>query len=108
MKRPVEIPVSKDVPNYTQRVTLDGREYLLGFDWNDREQRWYLSISTVDETPLAMGIKVIANWPLLRKFTDDRLPPGVLMAADLSPEGGEPPGFSDLGRRVKLHYFGED
>lgn len=102
---PLEIPVSVDTPLYTQRTTLDGREYILAFDWNGRENRWYLSILDVSGEPLANGIKLVANWPLLRRFTDPRLPTGVLMAIDYSPSSGEPPAFGDLGRRVKLSYY---
>jgi hypothetical protein len=105
MNPPVEVPVQNATPLYTQRVTLEGRDYLLRFDWNGREGRWYLDVGTVDEVWIVTGVKVICNWPLFRTLTDDRKPPGYLMAADLSPEGGEPPGFYDLGQRVKLLYF---
>lgn len=105
MNDPIEIPVATDTPLYTQRVTLDGIEYVLKFDWNDRENRWYLSLYDVSETPLATGIKIVSNWPLLRRFTSANMPPGSLMAADLSPQGGESPMYADLGVRVKLLYF---
>lgn len=102
---PIEIPVFPEVPLYSERVTLDGKEYLLQFDWSDREQRWYLSISKADGTLIKTGVKVVANWPLLRKCVDVNQPPGVLMAVDLSPNGGEPPSLDDFGLRVKLLYF---
>lgn len=105
MTAPIEIPVAVDTPLYTERVTLDGQEYVLKLDWNDRENRWYLSIYAIDLTPLATGIKVVANWPLLRRFTNAGIPPGVLVATDLSPMGGESPTYSELGARVRLTYF---
>lgn len=105
MADPIEIPVALDTPLYTQRTTLDGREYQLRFDYNGREDRWYLDILTVDGQKLVTGIKLIGNWPLLRRFTDPRLPPGNLVAVDFSPLEGEPPGFAELGRRVLLTYF---
>lgn len=105
MNDPIEIPVATDTPLYSERVTLDGSEYIFAFDWNDREGRWYLSISTVDGLPLALGIKLVANWPLLRRFTDSRLPPGHLIAADISSQAGESPAYAELGARVKLMYF---
>lgn len=105
MTAPIEIPVATDTPLYTERVTLDGVEYLFKFDWNDRENRWYLSLFAVDETPLAAGIKVVANWPLLRRFTGENMPPGVLVAVDLSAERGESPTYTELGIRVKLLYY---
>lgn len=105
MSTPLEIPLPVDVPLFTMGITLDGREYSLLFDYCEREFRWYLSVSLADGTPLASGIKVIADWPILRQKVDGRLPPGILTTADVSGSGGEPPAFSDLGRRVKLWYY---
>ncbi len=105
---PIEVPLAFDTPLYTIRVTLDGVEYILKFDWNDRENRWYMGFFSIDEDPLAVGIKVVANWPLLRRFTDDRLPPGELFATDLSPMLGESPTYSELGTRVRLMYYPPD
>jgi len=105
MADPIEIPIPSEVPLFSERITLQGIEYLFQFDWNDREQRWYLAILTVDEKPLATGIKIVANWPLLRRFTDPRLPPGTLIAADLSPMQGESPTYLELGTRVRLMYI---
>jgi hypothetical protein len=104
MADPVEIPVSIDTPLYSQRVTLDGIEYLFQFDWNDRENRWYFSLFLIDGTPLATGIKIVANWPLLRRFTGETIPAGVLIATDISPMNGESPTYSELGGRVKFLY----
>lgn len=105
MLDPVEIPLFPDVPLYTIRVTLDGREYVLGLDYSEREDRWWLSVSDVAGTPLATGIKLVANWPLLHQRVSPDLPPGHLVAVDVSNSGGEPPGFADLGRRVRLLYY---
>jgi hypothetical protein len=107
MNEPIEIPIPSDVPLFSERITLRGVEYLFQFDWNDRAQRWSLSIFTVDEQPLATGIRIVANWPLLRRFTDPRLPRGTLIAADLSPSQGESPTYLDLGTRVRLMFIPE-
>lgn len=103
---PLEIPVSVDVPLYQIRTTLDGSEYLFRFDWNGREGRWYFSLADINESWIVTGVKIVCNWPLLRRVTDKRRPPGELMATDFT-STGEPPGFVDLGRRVKLLYFPE-
>jgi hypothetical protein len=105
MADPVEIPVALDTPLYTQRVTLDGREYQLRFDFAEREDRWYLSILDVTGNMLASGIKLVGDWPLVRTHLNPALPQGLLIAADFSPLEGAPPGFSDLGRRVLLVYI---
>lgn len=108
MTTPLEIPLPLDTPLFTMTVLLDGRSYILQLDYCEREFRWYLNVSTMEGAKLASGIKVIADWPLLRQCVDERLPPGILMSADVSGAGGEPPEFADLGRRVKLWYYPVD
>jgi len=89
--------------NYTQRTVLDGREYLLRLRWNERSEKWYLSIYDQDESPIYEGIKVVVNFPLLgARIVDERRPPGELMALD--PSSDRDPGLYDLGSRVVLCY----
>lgn len=101
------IPTSDVDPDYTLRTRLEGIDYNFHFLWNQREGRWYMSIFTDDGVQLAVGIKVIPNWPLLRYYQWDlRLPQGVLMAVDTSNDGS-PPGFADfaIDKRVTLTYI---
>lgn len=101
------IPTSQDVPDYTLRTRLEGSDYNLRFMWNQREERWYMTISTDAGELLAAGVKIIPNWPLLRYYQwDRRLPQGTLMAMDLTNDGS-PPGLSDfaIDKRVTLTYF---
>lgn len=107
MSEPVEIPLATDTPLFTQRVTLDGQEYTIRLDWNGREGRWYLDVGDVDEAWIVTGIKLVADWPLLRRCADSRKPPGDLLAVDMS-GAGEPPNLPQLGRSVKLIYFPKD
>lgn len=105
---PYVIPtLANGVPYYTFRTKLDGRDYNFRFAWNQRMERWFMDIMDTEENPLALGIKIVANQRLLRFYQhDDRLPPGELMAVDLSGDGS-PPGFYDLGigKRCELSYF---
>lgn len=100
------IPTSTD-PAYTQRTKLDGVEYVLTFEWNERDARWYFSIADEDGEPIASGVKVVADWPLLRRVVDPRCPPGEIGAVDAT-GAGEPPGRYDLGERVKIYYYDAD
>ncbi len=100
------IPTLEGNPNYTMRVRLDGRDFAFHMLWNEREERWYLSIKSTEDELLAMGIKIITNRPLLRFYQwDKRLPQGELWAWDLTNDQS-PPGLFDLapGKRVELSY----
>lgn len=101
------IPTIPEEPYYRQKTNLEGREFLLSFSYNQRIDRWYLSIYDEEETPLLLGLKLVANWPLLRHYRyDTRLPPGELMA--LTTDGSTaPPTLTELGpgRRAELVYL---
>lgn len=98
-----------DDPFYTMTTVLDGTDYLFEFRHNQREDCWYLSVSLTDGTLLVAGVKVVSDRPLLTRFADVRLPPGMLVAfANTSDKS--PPKLAELGedRRVTLIYYPKD
>ena len=100
------IPTKAGVPYYSMRTSLDGRDFNLRFAWNQREERWYMDIRSDIDEPLALGLKLVTNVSLLRAMAfDPRLPPGLLMAMDMTLDQS-PPGYYDLeiGKRVQLVY----
>lgn len=99
----LEIPTSTDAARYDLEVELDGREFRLLFDWNERDQAWQLSLFNAAGVELLSGIRVVVNYPLIGRFRDPDLPPGDLSAVDTGTTGADP-GFADLGDRVRLIY----
>jgi len=100
------IPTRVGLPDYSMRTSLDGRDFNLRFVWNMREERWYMDIRTDIDEPLALGVKIVSNWPLLRGAEFDlRLPQGMFVAIDATNDGS-PPGLYDfgIGKRVELSY----
>ncbi len=112
------VDTSIELPNYRQVTTLDGQDYVLRFLFNQREGKWYLSVSDQSDLPIVYGVKIVPLISLLRKVRDPRKPPGLLMARDLTAaeadfSAGEKiadldPGLNELGARVKLFYFVAD
>lgn len=93
---------------WSQLTTLDGRVYQFEFEWSARSRHWFVSLSTADGDPIATGVKVVAGWPLFRRWRwDDRAPPGVVVALDTS-GANEDPGLEDFGTRVQLVYYDAD
>jgi hypothetical protein len=90
------IPTYQD-PFYTQVVQMEGTSYLLTWNYSQREDCYYLSIATPDAISLADGIKVVANWPLLHKWADNRLPPGELICKSNSTTQDPAPGLGQIG-----------
>lgn len=102
-----KIPTTSDQPHYTQVTTLDGRDYVLTFEYNFRDLSWYLDVADQDEVVIAAGLRLVVDWDLLQRCVDERRPPGILWCNDLSGAGLDP-GPDDLGTRVELLYFGEE
>lgn len=94
-------------PYYQQRTRLEGRDYVLSFAYNQREERWCVSFSDEEGTPIASGIKLIANWSLLHPYRyDSRMPPGQLTVSDISGDGSPPTQFElGEGKRCELLYW---
>ena len=109
------IPVANDSPNFRQRTALDGRDYLLTLVHNQRLGRWFMSIADQDGVPIAQGLRVVTNYPLLLTVLDRRRPPGEIYAIDLQGSNELPieelnnasrdPGLRELGARFRLVYF---
>ncbi len=106
----LEIPLFPEVPLYTERVTLDGRDYILRFDYAQREDRWFMSVDTPEGTTVRRGIKVTANYDVLKTCVHPDRPLGALLFLDVRRVNGagEAPGFQDMGRTVKLVYIAGD
>ena len=101
------IPTPTDLPYYSFRVKLEGRDFTFSVQYSTRGDRYYLSIADSDNTPLVSGLKLVSNWPLLEYYqSDPRVPQGELFAmstnSDITPAGF---GELGLGQRVELTYF---
>jgi len=96
-----------EAPYSSQRTRLDGRDYVLRFAYNEREARWSLDVLDDEESPIIIGLKLVANWSLLHPHRyDPRCPLGELVVADITGDG-TPPTLLELGeaKRCELLYF---
>jgi hypothetical protein len=98
---------------FEQTTQLDGLEYLLTFQWSDRESCWYLDVEDQDGNPLCELVKLVVSWPLLRRFrTNQAVPQGVLACCDMSAptpdQAADIVSPEELGQRVLLMYITAD
>jgi len=96
----------QNVPQFVQQTQLDGRTYTFRFHWNERERSWYLEIGDVDDVPIVASRKLVANWPLLQRVTDERRPPGEIFVVNATADDSDPD-LDDLDESVTLQYFDE-
>ena len=68
------------VPNLNDsfsRVVLDNEQYLLRFTWNETSKRWSFGLYTMQRKPIAIGIRIVPNFPLNLQIVNDDFPQGV-------------------------------
>lgn len=88
------IPTLRDTPFYTQKVTLDGKEYTFRFEWNQRNG-WFLGLEDADGV-IFDPRKIVIGWDLLRPVRwNTRAPQGALLALDRTGELDRI-GYSDM------------
>jgi len=109
------VPIEASNTNQEFSVQLDGVEFVLRIQWQDRDESWYIDLLTAALVPLWMGARIAVGVPLLYQFVSASRPAGELMAIDTA-GNDEDPGIDDLGvdeskpaaqryRRVQLIYI---
>lgn len=108
----VQLPIDSSSYNYTVATALDDTVYQIDVRWNDVLQLWYLDLLDIDRNMIVSGIAIVIGCALGGQCVDARMPPGVIMVADLSAAAtGAPPrdaGVDDLGSRVVVLYYPVD
>lgn len=91
-------------PSVTQSVSLSGRSYVFGIDWNSRSDRWTVRLATEDGTQVINGALLGMGVDLLRTVpsTFNHVPPGELWL------GGDDDPTLETTRAVTLFYATED
>jgi hypothetical protein len=96
----ITLPV--DTPLFTLKATLTGTDYILRFDYQEKQDRWYVGLYDAQNNPIRVGMKAVCGWDILRTCSLSNRPPGQLFF--LSGGKQAPPGFADLGRSTILIY----
>ena len=99
----IEIVIEQITPRFSQEVELDGRTYRFTFEWNDRDASWTFNLADVDGVEHLQGVRVSVGLPLIARFRNPALPPGILEAIDTTDSNLDPL-YGDLGSRVALVY----
>lgn len=102
----VEVPTQLGWDSYEQRTTLDGVDYSMRFQWNERSQAWCFSLFYTDGTALLRNKKVTTNTDLLYTLTGPLRPPGSMQLLCVEPENFNEPTRDDLGEKFVLTYAG--
>lgn len=99
----LEMPLVSGLYDYTERVIVEGVQYLFRFRWNTAAGSWYLDLSDADGNLIVAGRRCLADVRLLEQFGHLAIPPGVLLAFDTTTKQVDPT-LDDFGARVLLLY----
>jgi len=78
-------------PFFSQRTVLGGREFYFEFNWNQRANRWFLSIYDANESAIMLGAKLVPGLAITYRVRDPRFAAGELLLL------GTPPTLETLG-----------
>lgn len=99
----LEIPLNGQGAFQDFTITLEGRTYLLGFNWNTRGNFFAMTVSKENSTPIVEGIAMRLGTSFLSKYQSVDLPPGNFFLWDTTGNIVEPARL-DYGQSVKLMY----
>jgi hypothetical protein len=101
------IPILDGEPFFDQVTRLDGVDYQIKIRYNQRAERFYLSLYSADGTEIAKGAKLVCNWRLFTASVSPLLPPGMLMVVPAMKDDDSPPKLGELGpgKRCELVYI---
>lgn len=101
------LPVpAEDRPFSNLKVTLDGVDYILRLEWQDRSG-WYLGIRTADDETIVSLRRLVVNHNMLHSQSDPALPRGGIYLVDTSGLEREA-GYRDIGDTHQFVYLTED
>lgn len=60
----VEMPLYPE-EKYRYGISLEGVSWQFTFYWNGRAAQWHMDIRREDQTPLVLGVAMVAQYPML-------------------------------------------
>lgn len=63
----VDLPLYSD-PYYSYSVSLEGVTYSLEIRYYQRDNLWRMSLLLEDQTPIAQGIALVPEYPILQDY----------------------------------------
>ncbi len=96
------IPTSNTLSVYRFRLNLGSTEFGLSFRWNRRSGHWDVDLTTPQGTQLRSGLRIVANWPLLRTMVQQGRPSGELIAVNR--HQSDDPDRDTIGQLIPFCY----
>ena len=104
---PYTIPIDSNVTEQQFDVFLVDESFTIKILWNSEEEYFSMSIYNLKEEPLVENIKMVLNYPLVKRYKIDKMPKGEFYLLRLSGDG-ERATYDEIGKRYILVFVGDD
>ncbi len=101
------IPLQPNTTDQLVRVELGGNPYILRILWNERGGYFSLTVMTADEAPIVVNVKMVKDYPLVKRFKNTLLPAGELYFVQEKGKSARPT-YADLETNFGLYYHERD
>lgn len=86
----ITLPLAQNTPWYDFSMPLDQTTYTVEMAFNTRANRWMLTLGDVSGSPIVYNLPVVIQRDLLLGLHHLPVPPGYLVAIDLSGQNTQP------------------
>lgn len=94
----------KQPSQWRANINLDNVPYNLTFNWNAMNEYWVMDVSTNENVPVIVGVKIVANYNLLAQYSMDLKPAGDILCQNIV-GGWETIRRFDMGQVDELVYY---
>lgn len=70
----IQVP---DMNDSASSLSIDGKEYILRFTYNEKYDYWSFGLYDEDSNPIIAMTKIVPNFPVFLYYTDANLPDGI-------------------------------
>jgi len=102
-----QIPIETNDASFKIRTKLGNTDYVLKIYWNERYERWHISIHDANELSILVGIPLNIDTNILARFRNPVLPAGIFMLYDTA-EKHEEAGRDDLYNQKAVLLYQEN
>lgn len=61
----LEMKIASSLPHFSQEHFLFGRNYILEFEWLEREEAWVMHFYDEGGKPIEFGLRITKGWPIV-------------------------------------------
>lgn len=66
-----------DMNDSLSNLSIDGKEYLLRFTYNERYDYWSFGLYKSENEPVIAMTRIVPNFPIFHYYTDVAMPDGI-------------------------------